>query len=204
MEYTEEFNQVNIMFQCLKEFFNQQHPLKDEEWELFASKLTRVEYSKNTIITKEGEIEKYLYFIAKGGVRIYHLNKGKEYSIDFRFENQFTSSYASFLTRTPSRQYMETIENSILYRIPYDFLMELSYTTLPGAILSKINAEQLFIEKELREASLRLDSPDERYINLLQNKKHWLQRVPQHYIASFLHMTPETLSRVKKRTLKKL
>ncbi len=192
------------MFQSLKDFFNQQHPLSDEEWELFTSQLTLVEYPKNTIITKEGEIERYLYFIAKGGVRIYYLSKGKEYNIDFRFENQFTSSYASFLTQSPSRQYMESLEDTTLYRITYDFLMELSYTTLPGAILSKINAEDLFIEKELREASLRLDSPDERYINLLKNKKHWIQRVPQHYIASFLNMTPETLSRVKKRTIKKL
>ncbi len=191
------------MYQPLKDFFDKQHKLTVEQWNMFKEHLSLLELEKKTILTREGDIEKSLYFIAKGSVRKYYLKNGKEYSIDFRFENQFVSSYTSLLTQTPSRQYLETLEDSILYRIGYNALMEMLDNSIAGAKLGRINAEELYIEKERREASLMLDKPDERYLNLVRNKKDWLQRIPQHYIASYLNMTPETLSRVRKRTLKR-
>ena len=187
------------MFQSLKEYFDKQHKLTNEEWNIFKEHLAIQRLNKKTIITHEGQIEKFLFFIAKGGVRKYYLKNGKEYSIDFRFENQLVSSYTSFLTQTPSRQFVETLEETTLYKIGFEALMTMFDFSIAGAKLGRLNAEELFIEKEFREASLMLDNPDERYLNLLKNKKKWLQRVPQHYIASFLNMTPETLSRVRKR-----
>ncbi len=189
------------MFQSLRDYFDKQYKLADEEWNVIKEHLSIQELNKNTIVTREGQIEKYLCFIAKGGIRKYYLKNGKEYSIDFRFENQLVSSYTSFLTQTPSRQFVETLEETLLCKIGFKALINMFNTSKAGAKLGRLNAEELFIEKEFREASLMLDKPDERYLNIVSNKKEWLQRVPQHFIASYLNMTPETLSRIKKRTL---
>jgi len=191
------------MFQSLRNYFDKQYKLTDKEWNVIKEHLSIQQLNKNTIVTREGQIEKYLYFIAKGGIRKYYLKNGKEYSIDFRFENQLVSSYTSFLTQTPSRQFVETLEKTLLYKIGYKALMTMFNSSKAGAKLGRLNAEELFIEKEFREASLMLDKPDERYLNIVSKRKEWLQRVPQHLIASYLNMTPETLSRIKKRTLRR-
>jgi len=191
------------MYTDLKLFFDKMNPLKRLEWELFKSNTKTKAFQKGEIITREGQIENYLYFISKGGTRIFYLKEGNETNIDFRFENQFTSSYASFLTQTPSRQYIEAIEDSVLYAINYKALQKMYGLSKNGERLGRINAQDLFLEKEMHEASLMLDTPEERFNQLFQNKKHWLQRVPQKQIASYLNMTPETFSRIKKRSLGK-
>ena len=70
-----------------------------------------------------------------------------------------------------------------------------------GERIFRLNAEELFILKEEREVSLLMDTPDDRYKNLLMNNNDWFQRIPQHQIASYLGMSAETLSRVKKRNI---
>lgn len=143
-----------------------------------------------------------MYYILKGGVRLYYdlAEKDKEVSMYFRFENTFISCYTSFLTQTPSRQIIRAIEDSQLVRISYDSAQVLMKYRV-GEKIFRQNAEELFIIKERREESLLLESPDERYLNLVKTNPDWFQRIPQHQIASYLGMSPETLSRIKKRNL---
>ncbi len=188
------------MFDALKIFIDHENLLTESEWNTLKNNFAKKEYHVDEIVTEEGQIEKYLYFILKGCVRKYYLVDGKEHCIDFRFENQFISSYASFLTQQPSRQFLQAIEETTLLAISYNSLQELYRISKSGEKLGRNNAEGLFIEKDLREASLMLDSPDERYINLMKQKPDWIQRLPLHMIASYLNVTPETLSRIRKRT----
>ena len=98
--------------------------------------------------------------------------------------------------------FLAAIEPTTVLAMDYQLLQSLYQYSKNGERLGRINAEQLFIQKELREASLMLDSPDERFLFLMQQKKEWFQRVPQYLLASYLNISPETLSRIKKRNMK--
>ena len=173
--------------------------LSDCEWEEMKTHFIQKKLKKDAIITAERQTEKYLYFIKQGVVRKYYLVNGIEYNIDFRFENQFVSSYASFLTQQPSAIFLEAIEDVTLLAIKFKSLQELYRISKSGERLGRLYAEELFIEKKIREAALMIQSPKERYINLLTQKPHWIKRVPLYMIASYLNITPETLSRVRKK-----
>jgi len=187
------------MYENLRSFFDRLNPLDDHEWDAFKKNIKVKCFKKGELIRREGEIEQNLFFVCNGGVRVFYLKDGNEINVNFRFENQFTSAYASFLTQTPSRQYIAAIEDTKLYAIHYSALQELYATFKNGECLGRLSAESLFIEKEIHEASLMLDSPDERFNSLLEHKKDWIQRIPQKYLASYLNITPETFSRLKKR-----
>ena len=187
------------MYEKLKQTLDKENLLTESEWNNMKEHFVEKNFIKGEIITEEGRVESYLYFIISGAIRKYYLVQGKEHCVDFRFENQFVSSYASFLTQSPSRQNMQALENSFLICISYSSLQKLYGISKTGEKLGRQQAEGLFIEKELHEASLMLDSPDERYKRLLATKPNWLLRIPSYMIASYLNMTPETYSRVKKR-----
>lgn len=181
-----------------RELLDRFHKMSDQEWAGFEQALVYKEVNKNEWLTQEAQTERYLYFIELGAVRKYYLKGDKEYTIDFRFEGEFVSAYASFITQEPSRQYLQALENTQLVAISYEQMQKM-YRTQVGERLGRMNAEHIFVAKSRREASLMLDSPDEKYQKLLKDKGEWFLRLPQHYIASYLGMTPETLSRVKKR-----
>ena len=189
------------MLESIKSELFKEESFKNWHWTVFKKHVDIVEFDKNEIITKINEVEKYIYFIIKGGVRVYYVHPDKEINLFFRFENKFISAYTSFLTQTLSRQCISAIEKTTLVRISYESAQKLMKYRVGERVFRK-NAEELFILKERREESLLLESPDERYLNLLNNNREWFQRIPQHYIASYLGMTPETLSRIKKRNLK--
>jgi len=187
------------MYKELKQILDKKNLLTESEWNNMEEHLVEKNFNKGEIITEEGSVDNYLYFISSGAIRKYYLVQGKEHCVDFRFENQFVSSYASFLTGRPSRQYMEALEDSVLVCMSFASLQNLYGSSKTGEKLGRLQAEGLFIEKELHEESLMLDSPDERYKRLLATKPNWLLRIPSYMIASYLNMTPETYSRVKTR-----
>lgn len=188
------------MLTTIKEELFKEKSFKTRHWNIFKKHVEIVEYKKNEIVTSYHAVENYLYFIIKGSVRAYYSTIDKEISVAFRFENQFISSYASFLTREPSMQIMDVLEDSTLVRISYESTQKLIKYRV-GERIFRLNAEELFILKEEREVSLLMDTPDKRYNDLLTKHKDWFQRIPQHHIASYLGMSPETLSRVKKRNI---
>ena len=187
------------MYKELKQILDKENLLTESEWNIMEEHLVEKNFNKDEIITKEGSIESYLYFIKSGAIRKYYLVQGKEHCIDFRFENQFVSSYTSFLTQTPSRQNVQALEDSVLVCLSYSSLQQLYDNSKTGEKLGRHQSEYLLIEKETHEASLMLDSPDERYKQLLATKPNWLLRIPSYMIASYLNITPETFSRVKTR-----
>lgn len=175
------------------------HILPKEEVKKLDKHLVYKKYKKRSFITEQGQTEEYLSFIIKGGTRIFYVKDGQEYNVNFKFENQFTGSFSSFFTQTPSRQYVQAIEDTELYRINFASLSEVYKISEDVEKFARLHAEMLFVEKELHEASLMIDSIDERFRHLTESKKEWVRRVPQYYLASYLNVTPETFSRLKRR-----
>jgi CRP-like cAMP-binding protein len=156
---------------------------------------------KKTVLVKEGEVARELYFINKGLIRLYYTKDIEEITGFIFKEYLFASSYDSFLSKTPSIQTLETLEDCELLVIGYNELEEL-YETVPKVnILTRKVAEQRFINGQRILSSFILDSPEERYRKFTEQHGDLLLRVPQHMIASFLGITPVSLSRIRKRVM---
>jgi len=171
-----------------------------EQWDKFSRYYTRLEVSAKTILLAEGEISKKAYLIESGCVRVWFNNKGKDITFQFFFEGEGVSSIESFTKRLPSLYAIETIEPCVLYVInkkDMDFILK-ELNEIPAireqlsniALDRQINYMQHFI-------NLIKYTPKERYLNLLKEKPNIIKRIPQHYIASYLGITPVSLSRIR-------
>lgn len=150
-------------------------------------------------LTEEGKTAKELYFINKGLVRLYYTKDGEEITGYIFKEGLFASSYDSFLRGVPSIQTLETLEECQLLVVDSRRL-ELLFDQLPKMnVLVRKVAEQRFINCQQILSSFILDSPEERYRKFLAMHGDLLLRVPHHMIASYLGITPVSLSRIRKR-----
>ncbi len=160
----------------------------------------RIDVPAKTVLLKEGTVSGNYIFLEKGCIRAYINNNGVEKTVQFFFENEGLASLESFLENTPSLLTVETIESSIVYLLPKKFVNKLmaDLGSEPGFVnmIIKMMAErQIHYMNEF--VSFIRDTPEQRYLNLLHKKPHIIQRVPQHYIASYLGISRVHLSRIK-------
>ncbi len=152
-----------------------------------------------TILLNEGEVAKNLYFIEKGCLRLYFFNDGKDITFQFFFEESIVASFDSMYGGRPSLFSLESIEPTTIRVIGKDDFYSLINKT-PEA---KQEYEHKIIERFHTYQKLFLsrikNTPQQRYEELLMEYPHILQRVPQHYIASYLGITPVSLSRIRNR-----
>lgn len=182
-------------YNLLKQFVK----FSQEDFNLFSKKLSVVHLEKNEIWEKEGRVGKYLGFINKGILRQYHLKDGNEYTEDFFSENDFVGNYISYLKKTPSTSNIQALEKCELSIITFDDIQK-SYDEIPVADrFGRLIAEQKLIEFHDKTTSFLMDSPEERYYKLIQQKPDLHARVKQYYIAQYLGIQPESLSRIRKR-----
>lgn len=187
------------MFRQLFQVIDQIVPFSDKEKALMESSFSFRQVPKKFKLTEEGKVARELYFIVKGLVRLYYTKDGTEITGFIFRENLFASSYDSFLRRVPSIQTLETLEDCDLLVITYSDLQKL-YQEIPKMqVLGRIVAEQRFINGQMILASFILDSPEERYRKFEAEHGDLLLRVPHHIIASYLGMTPVSMSRIRKR-----
>jgi len=173
--------------------------LTEEECEIFFDKLTMKEYKAKTAIIEEGNVAQNLYFIDVGLLRTYHLLDGKEINTYFACDKQFISTFSSFISQTASFEFLEAIEDSVVYELSYQNLQSLY--TLSGKFekLGRILAEKNYLCVLDRTLAMQTKTAKHRYLDFMKNyDKKIIQRVPQHQIASFLGMAPESLSRARK------
>lgn len=164
------------------------------------SKFVSQSYSAGDYIEKDGEYCNHIYFVAKGRLRIFYLDKeGNEISCFFANENDFVSSYTSFLTNTPSKQNIQAIEGCTLLSISKTELDKLSESIPKFHQFRRIIAENLFITMERRIAMLQSQSAQEAYENMISENAEMILNIPQQYLASFLGITPQHLSRIRKK-----
>lgn len=181
----------------VRSFLNSINPLSDEEYDAFQRILTFKRYSKKEYFLREGQVCKHLGLIVKGYVRLFYVADGEEITKDFNFENFICGSYASFSMQEPSRFNIIAMEELEVYLIGRDELYRLTDKYPSIQKLVRLQIEKMFIKKELREASFLLDNAEQRYYNLLELEKQISQRVSLKYLASYLGITAETLSRIR-------
>lgn len=177
----------------LKEFPHYEPKFFDE----VKSFLTIRKFHPKEYFLKEGEISKEIAFIEKGIMRLFYLNDGKEVTTSFNQEKTITCAYQSLLTKTPSDVYIQAIEPSTLVVFSYESLKELYRKELFWQQIGRLAAEKEYIEKDCHNRFLNDLSATERYLKILNSNNELLQRVPLQYLASYLQVTPETLSRIR-------
>ncbi len=158
-------------------------------------------YKKGTVLLREGKISNECYFILKGFLRSYYLKDGEERTTEFYTEEQVAipSAYGK---KTPSEHYLECVEDTIAGVGTPELELEM-YGKFPQIeSLNRALGEAMMAKYQDTFAEFKMASPEERYLNLLKTRPGLIQRVPQHQIASYLGITPESLSRIRKRIMK--
>jgi hypothetical protein len=140
-----------------------------------------------------------LSFIEKGVIRFCIPKEFDDLTFDFGFAGNFISAYQSFLTQQPCKYQVESISETILWSISYSDLQEIYKTTRIGNTLGRLSSESLYIKKSKRELSFLTESAEERYLNLFKDEPHLLKFIPLKYIASYIGITPQALSRIRAR-----
>jgi CRP-like cAMP-binding protein len=154
---------------------------------------------KNEYLLNEGQVCRYLYFLEKGALRGFYNLEGKEITHWFGFENDFVTSFHSFITCQSAVENIQLIESSILWAISKERLTGLFNRFHEIETLVRIIYEKYYIRLEERYVNAQFKTAKELYENMLQQTPHILERVPLGYIASYLGISQETLSRIRSR-----
>ncbi|MPS74632.1 MAG: Crp/Fnr family transcriptional regulator [Chryseobacterium sp.] len=174
-------------------------PLDEKHWEEFTKVNIRTEFKKKDIILKVGEVENYLSFVEKGTARLFFEKENKDLTIRFVFNYQYLTAYDSFTQRTPSRCNVEALTDMVVWRVHYDDLQELYRTHTVGNLIGRLTVEALYIEKLNREFSFLSDTAEERYLKLMKEQPGLFKMIPLKHIASYMGITPQALSRIRRR-----
>jgi len=173
--------------------------LTEREWLFFSTNLKIKAYKAKTQIVKEGCVAKNIYFIESGLVRTYHLHAGKEINTYFACDHQFISTFSSFINQSPSFETLETIQDSVVYELSYQFLNQMYKESRKFEKLGRILAEKNYLCVLDRTYTMQTKTAKEKYLDFIQNyDEKILRNVPQYQIASFLGIEPESLSRIRK------
>ncbi len=186
----------------IREYYERIIKLQETEWEFIASHFDRKVFAKNQVITRHGETENYLSFVETGIVRFYIPEdpdgNRDELTFNFCFDKEFTCAYNSFLTQTPSEYELQALAETIVWQISYADLQKVYAQTNAGNYLGRIISEKLFLAKSKRELSLLKHTAKERYLNLFSEQPGILKFIPLKYVASYLGITPQGLSRIRR------
>lgn len=173
-------------------------PLLEIEWEDFKSKWKPVSLNRNEFLTQAGQVEKYFYFVEEGVIRAYILKDGNEISIGFSYDNDYSGAYDSFLDQKPSDIYLQALTKCSILRISFDDLTEMFDSHKGIERWGRIFNSKILIDMARRQIEVRAFSAEERFDRLHNDSPHIFQLVPQKYLASYLGMTPETFSRLRR------
>jgi len=172
-------------------------PLSAESMDAFHQSWKHWSVKKDHLLLKENAVSDYIYFIEKGVARIYYYKNGKEITEWIALDGQFFLSITSFFQRTPSYLIIQAIEPSEVFGIHHDDFMKLADKHHDIERLLRKMVTSSLILSQVRMDSIQFESAQQRYERLLQTTPQIVQRVPLTYIASFLGITLETLSRIR-------
>jgi len=182
---------------ALGDFFKQYGKISQGASEQISHKLKSNSAKKGEVLLSYGQICKELFFVTKGCLRLYYISDGVEITVWFSFENNSAIELSSFLSGNPTEYFIEAIEDSEYLSLDKSELLKLyvSFPEMEGVVRSFW--EDVILNLLQRFTSLQKDSAEKRYLNLL-DQGNYLQRIPQKYLASYIGVTPTSLSRIKR------
>lgn len=194
-----------MLYEPLRRYINDyaETTLTEEEFALIREAFTPRKYRKKQYLLQAGEVCKYTAFVLSGSFRQYSVDdKGVEHIIHLGIENWWVGDRESFTMLTPSRFNIDAVEDSEVLLITFDKMKGLSGIPAMSRMTTKLDQRNFIASQKRIHASISLTA-EERYLELLNNNPVFLQRFPQNMIASYLGITPETLSRIRKKALQK-
>ncbi len=184
--------------EALARYLKNYYHLSSEAYDALFSCFEEKVFTKNEYLLKEGKICRHLYFLKQGALRGYYNADGKVITHWFGFEDNFVTSFYSFITERPAVENLQFMEGSIVYAISKERLNGLFNQYHEIERLVRIVYEQYYIRLEERYVNAQFKTAAELYHNLLEQSPHIVERVPLGYISSYLGITQETLSRIRK------
>lgn len=183
------------LIEAIKTFIN----LSTDEAIFIQSLFTEMRLDAGALFLEEGKVCKHVAFINRGLVRYFINDDGEERTIYFNKENEFASYYPSFLSRHPSDLSIQALEETELFVITYENLQRFYEKVSGGQEFGRLAIEQVFLSAMKQLNSFYTDAPEKRYREFLLSYPDLAQRIPQYYIASYVGIKPQSLSRIRKR-----
>ena len=186
----------------LFEFISKYISLTEEEKNALLSLNLFHSVKKGTVLLKEGQKSKESYFVLKGCIRVYYIIDGEEKTTAFYTELEALTP-PCVINKAPSEYFVSCVEDSILSISNADMGAEVNSKFPKFDIMCKMLSEELLAKQRIDFDEFKTTSPEQRYLNLLQKRPDLIQRVPQHQLASFLGIKPQSLSRLRARIFEK-
>jgi CRP-like cAMP-binding protein len=180
----------------MKEFFNQIHEVEPEILDAYLAAWKPYVLPKKTMMTNEGDTERYMYFVLEGIQKSYYLNKGKEQIIAFTYCPSFSGIPESFLTQSPSKYFLTTITDSKFLRISFEDHQRFLEEYRPIETLFRKATEFLLIDMLNRYFEMTVLDMETRFRNFTARSPHLLQMVSQKDLASYLRMDASNFSKL--------
>ncbi|MFK5880489.1 MAG: Crp/Fnr family transcriptional regulator [Flavobacteriaceae bacterium] len=185
-----------MLAQKIKEAFDPYYKVTLENCKKFASLGEVIHCSKGEILKRPHEVEKHFYLILSGSGSIHLWSKNNYKCIDLVYKFDFFGDYMSYMTQQPSLLETITIEDSELFQIPYHNFQKMLTESEIGDKISRIMSDYAFISKQQQQIDLLTKTASERFQQLKTQIPNLLERTPKKYIASYLGITPQSLSRI--------
>lgn len=185
----------NLLFQTIRQYIPFSSADETVAQRLFFKKL----HKKGDRLLAEGEICRNITFIESGLVRYYINKDGEERTNYFNKEGEFVCDYPSFLPQRPSIVNIQALEDCTVWMISFEGIQRFYKEVEHGERFGRLAIESVFVSVVSQIASIYTDTPEMRYQNFLLNYPAIVQRVPQYYIASYVGVKPQSLSRIRKR-----
>ena len=182
---------------ALKEIVNRITTISDEALTKLEEIITTKNLDKNNYILNQDAICRHIYFVNTGMVRIYYLKDGRDITEWFAYDQQFCFSIMSYFQEVPSKLIIQCIEDCEIFFFPKDQLEKLSEQNLEISKVYRSLFAGSLVGSQIRMESIQFETALQRYQSLMNNNPEIIQRAPLKYIASFLGISFETLSRIR-------
>lgn len=188
----------NILFDFISKYIS----LTEDEKNVILSLNLFHTVKKGTILLKEGQRSKDSYFVLKGCIRTYYIKEGEEKTTAFYTELDALTPHC-VVTKAPSEYFISCLEDCIILIADTTMSAEVNSKFPKFQLMCGKLSEELLAKQQIDFDEFKTSSPEQRYLNLLQSRPDLIQRVPQHQLASFLGIKPQSLSRLRARILEK-